>query len=302
MVVSVSWGPAHEMVLSLLAYLMESRHATLDLGPGWATGLEDRFSPRWHGLVDKIRGDDLPVGFVLARMTADLPEGSREATDLVSAVSDAGPGEINDLLGSGSDSRVADTVHRVLDPLVEGWNCRYFSSLDETVLVELRAEMLRRCRRVQEADPETVIHEATGGLEFMMGPAAPHTVLIPHQHFRPWNLYDRYRGRILCWYPAPYRACGNEDPPRDLLRALKSLADESRLRILGILASQEMSFTELVQRTGLAKSTVHHHIASLRDAGLLGIRVGWEKGDRLRLSPGIPERIRGMLTDYLHEG
>lgn len=287
--------------MSLLAYLVQSSHSTLDLGPGWAAGLQGRFCRRWHELVGKVRGDNLPVGFVLARMAANLPEGNREAGDLLSMVSTAGPDEIRELLDSGSDPLAADAVHRVLDPLVEAWYSRYFSTLGGEALVELQAEMVRRCQRLQETDPKSVIHEATGGLEFAKQPTVLDTVLIPQHHFRPYNLYDRHRGRIWCWYPAPY-ASGSEDPPGDLLRILKALSDESRLRILGILASREMSFTELVEKTGLAKSTVHHHVTSLRRAGLLGITVGWEKGDRLRLSPGVPERTRGMLTDYLHPG
>jgi hypothetical protein len=53
---------------------------------------------------------------------------------------------------------------------------------------------------------------------------------------------------------------------------LKALADESRLRIVGILASSERSVDELAAQLDLRAPTVSHHLARLRDVGLVSMR------------------------------
>jgi hypothetical protein len=62
-----------------------------------------------------------------------------------------------------------------------------------------------------------------------------------------------------------------EDPAM-LLRFLKALAHESRLRLLGLLAAREHSVQELSGLVALKEPTVSHHLAMLRDAGLVRLR------------------------------
>ena len=47
------------------------------------------------------------------------------------------------------------------------------------------------------------------------------------------------------------------------------LASETRLDILKILSTRRMTVTELADTLDLAKSTVHHHLQRLADAGLV---------------------------------
>jgi ArsR family transcriptional regulator len=53
------------------------------------------------------------------------------------------------------------------------------------------------------------------------------------------------------------------------LIALRVLADEARLRILGLLAERELCVCELVGALKLSQPLVSHHLRVLRDAGLL---------------------------------
>ena len=57
-----------------------------------------------------------------------------------------------------------------------------------------------------------------------------------------------------------------------MLGGLKALADESRLRILGLLASREYSVEELAGLLGLKAPTVSHHLSRLREAELVSMR------------------------------
>jgi DNA-binding transcriptional ArsR family regulator len=57
-----------------------------------------------------------------------------------------------------------------------------------------------------------------------------------------------------------------------LLRFFKALADESRLKILGILASQECSVEELAALLQLKEPTVSHHLSRLKELELVRMR------------------------------
>lgn len=62
-------------------------------------------------------------------------------------------------------------------------------------------------------------------------------------------------------------------PGLELLPIFKSLADGSRLRIVGLLATQPLTVEQLTQMLGLSPSTVSHHLAQLAQAGLVSARA-----------------------------
>ncbi|MCA9489995.1 MAG: metalloregulator ArsR/SmtB family transcription factor [Myxococcales bacterium] len=61
---------------------------------------------------------------------------------------------------------------------------------------------------------------------------------------------------------------GDEELGR-MVATFKVLADESRLRILGILVTTPCTGSELAERLGLQASTVSHHLTRLREVGLV---------------------------------
>jgi biotin operon repressor len=58
-----------------------------------------------------------------------------------------------------------------------------------------------------------------------------------------------------------------------LLRFCKALADESRLRIVGLLAGAEHSVQQLAARLMLREPTVSHHLSVLKELGLVALRI-----------------------------
>src|SRR2546430_1303884 len=54
-----------------------------------------------------------------------------------------------------------------------------------------------------------------------------------------------------------------------LLRFFKALADQSRLKIVGLLADEEHSVQQLAALLQLREPTISHHLAILREAGLV---------------------------------
>lgn len=57
-----------------------------------------------------------------------------------------------------------------------------------------------------------------------------------------------------------------------LLYFFKALADENRLRIIGLLGQQERSVGELAKLLGVTEPTVSHHLSKLHNAGILNLR------------------------------
>lgn len=59
----------------------------------------------------------------------------------------------------------------------------------------------------------------------------------------------------------------------ELLSFFKALADENRLKIVGLLAQRPYSVENLAQTLGLSASTTSHHLARLAKAGLVSARA-----------------------------
>ena len=57
-----------------------------------------------------------------------------------------------------------------------------------------------------------------------------------------------------------------------LLQFFKVLADETRLKMIGILAGRECSVEELAAALGVREPTVSHHLAKLKALGLVRMR------------------------------
>jgi len=58
-----------------------------------------------------------------------------------------------------------------------------------------------------------------------------------------------------------------------LLAFFKAMANESRLRIVGLLAERERSVQELAELLALSEPTVSHHLAAMRRLGLVRVRA-----------------------------
>jgi hypothetical protein len=65
----------------------------------------------------------------------------------------------------------------------------------------------------------------------------------------------------------------SEEQFQKLLSFFKVLGNESRLKILGLLANQERSVGELAARLELREPTVSHHLSTMKELGLVNVRA-----------------------------
>jgi hypothetical protein len=80
-----------------------------------------------------------------------------------------------------------------------------------------------------------------------------------------------------------------------LLAFFKAMANESRLRIVGLLAERERSVQELAVLLELKEPTISHHLAALKALGLVSARAeGVVRWHTLRLET-LTELNRGLL-------
>lgn len=59
----------------------------------------------------------------------------------------------------------------------------------------------------------------------------------------------------------------------ELLAFFKAMANESRLRLVGLLSERERSVQELARALSLSEPTVSHHLAVLKEIGLVSVRA-----------------------------
>lgn len=68
-----------------------------------------------------------------------------------------------------------------------------------------------------------------------------------------------------------------DNPPdfsnEELLTFFKALADANRLKIIGLLAREELSVEQIAEMLKLRPSTISHHLSKLSEAGLVAARA-----------------------------
>jgi predicted transcriptional regulator len=91
-----------------------------------------------------------------------------------------------------------------------------------------------------------------------------------------------------------------------LLQFFKVLADENRLKLLGILANSERSVEELAALLQLRAPTISHHLARLRELDLVGMRSDgnthyyWLNAEALRRTNKqllTPEKMASLVEN-----
>ena len=81
-----------------------------------------------------------------------------------------------------------------------------------------------------------------------------------------------------------------------LIEFFKGLADESRLRMITMLAKREYGVGELATELELTEPTISHHLSKLRELGLVNLRA--QANNRYyRLNEGTLRKLKGYVAD-----
>ena len=69
-----------------------------------------------------------------------------------------------------------------------------------------------------------------------------------------------------------FELLGKQEQIEQAARAMKSIAHPLRLKILCLVADEEMSVQDIVEAVGTSQSNISQHLAILRDKGVLKAR------------------------------
>jgi DNA-binding transcriptional ArsR family regulator len=205
----------------------------------------------------------------------------------------------------GEASRALETVlpltpqqtkRRIL-AVLHAW-LAVFATQEGRTLAALAADADAKRALAGELDPPALIASATGGYVYEREPEFRRIALVPHLGGRPWLFLCQHREtRIIC-YPAEENGAARRATASRAVALGKALGDEQRIAILGRLTLGEASLGELADAAGLAKSTTHHHLVLLRDAGLVGLR-GAARAYRYFLQEDALRSSRNLVAEVL---
>jgi DNA-binding transcriptional ArsR family regulator len=334
--VEIEVSEAAEVLMSICALVDRDDYDTLDLGAPWLQARLATVPKDLLDAIDEVTLSSKVAGHLLGvvletpkpRTFAAFLE-QLEATDPVelnlhlfggfgSSVNHAGPGvieraargdteaqetflqslsEFSDkherartLLGLGGDelkARLLDLLPRwyehVFEPNAEEWR----------EAAERDAESKRAL--AAKHSPEQLVELAARGYQYSPAPGITAIALFPSWWMRPWVILWEHKGtKIFCY---PIAAAAEEGAsPAEVARVYKALGDEGRLRLLRRLSDGPLKLSEAAAELGVAKSTAHHHLAILRQAGFVAIRDEDENVYSLRRD--LPQ-TGDLLSAYL---
>jgi DNA-binding transcriptional ArsR family regulator len=150
------------------------------------------------------------------------------------------------------------------------------------------------------------IERITGGYTISRELPLRKITLAPSVFVYPFTgvLLDERRGHVLIVFGAPSALARANDPApvnATLLRALKALSDETRLRLFRLIIQKPRYGPEVVELLGLSQPTVHHHVAQLSAAGLIR-QERTRNGMLLTVRNVGLDRLRNELEVLLQEG
>ena len=250
-------------------------------------------------LVDRVRAMDAEA-FRWRLLGADSPMGRSmvpEGTFERAAAGD--PAAVSVIRAAhGSDRSLRASVDRILAGpaiairdefagLVADWYERVSTGLLPAAMDVLERDVTMKEAAIGRRSGRDVFLATTNAVSYDRPAWVDEIVLIPAVAIRPFIIpTDRGRMAIfLCSASDDAFDVDGAAPPRRLVKVAAALGDELRLRVVRLLRDEELSASEIADRLGVDRTSVHHHLGILRSAGLLvihdeGVR-GWRYAIRV---------------------
>lgn len=152
-----------------------------------------------------------------------------------------------------------------------GW-LPHFEEVEERVGSMIRRDYEDRAADRGALQPIDLVEKTTGGIRWLPEPGIRRVIMAPSYFARPYNYLFSADDWRLFGYPIADAALDGSDPlapPQSVVRLHRALGDDTRLRILKLLAGRDWYLSEIAQQLELSKPTIKHHLALLRSAGLV---------------------------------
>lgn len=149
----------------------------------------------------------------------------------------------------------------------------FFAEEERRIKPALQRSM-EQAQELAETTPlPELIENLSQGVKLAIEPEVRELIFAPSYWITPLILYNKIdQQRMVFVYgarPADASLVPGEVVPDALLRALKALADPTRLKIIRYLSEEPLAPAQLSRRLRLRPPTVIHHLEVLRLAGLV---------------------------------
>lgn len=184
---------------------------------------------------------------------------------------------------------------------LQAYHTAFFQEEEKRIAPVMKAGLERAQELAKTLSVSDLITELSQGIRLEEGDFNPQEIIIAPSYWpTPLVVLEKISKTELLFLfgarPADMSAIPGELVPDGLLRALKALADPTRLKILNYLASEALTPSELSRRLNLRAPTVTHHLAELRLSGLVHLTIrGQEKVYRTRR-----EALQGAFAALEH--
>lgn len=147
----------------------------------------------------------------------------------------------------------------------------------------LLAEVAMRRGQASALRPEQMVAAVMDGWEYVAEPGINAVLLIPSLAIWPAShVFDHNTTKIVCYPVSRTAAATSMAPSQELVARFQSVADDKRLRILRVLANEELTAQEIATRLAIGLTTLLHHLDVLRGAGLVSVNGDRRRAYRLR--------------------
>jgi len=183
----------------------------------------------------------------------------------------------------------------------------FFAEEEKRIADKVRAAYLKGQELSDTLPLVELLEELSRGLRYDSLPKIGELVLVPSYWFSPMVLgADINSNRKMMLFgarPLGESLVPGEIVPDDILKALKAMADPTRLRILRYLMQEQLTQAEIARRLRLRAPTVTHHLHALRLAELVHyvVRDKYDNKSYFAKMDSVNSYL-ALLKNFLQEG
>lgn len=181
------------------------------------------------------------------------------------------------------------------------WHEKAFEPDRERVMAILEREAVAIRRQAVRMEALGIIDHVTDGLRWAIDASLTDVLMAPSYAARPIVFYVEHRDTTLVLFPVSEESVQGDEfgPPGRLVKLVKALADEGRLRVLYALRDRELTGAEIAERLGVPRTSLWHHIVILRSAGLVRATKGTGNQSTYALQEEVLPQVSELLEQFL---
>jgi len=199
-------------------------------------------------------------------------------------------------------SRPDEFGERYLEAL-QAYQAVFFAEEERRIRPFLQASLDQSQEAAKTLSFTKLIERLSQGLEIAELAESTEVVLAPSYWTTPLVVYAHLdAGRMILLYgcrPPEAALVPGEVIPDAMLRALKALADPTRLRMMRYLAVEPLTPSQLSTRLRLRAPTMIHHLNALRLAGLVHLSLDKQGEKRYAIRPERVADTFAVLQNFL---